>query len=91
MNMKTSQDILVGRPFGGVAVLRRKELSKYFTIIDKDDANDKFISFIINKYFDRSIVISCVYFPYYTLNAKQDYIVDASIIIAFIDNDLKHL
>ena len=43
MNMKTVQDILVGRPFGGVAVLWRKKLSKYITVIDKDEDNGKFI------------------------------------------------
>ena len=57
MNMKTSQGILVGRPFVDMTVLWRKELSEYITIIDMDEVNGTFISFSINNYFDRTIII----------------------------------
>ena len=36
MNQKVASGILVGRPFGGVAVLWRKELSRLIQILEYD-------------------------------------------------------
>ena len=44
------------------------------------------VSVTINNYFSQSLVISCAYFSYFV--NKLDYFVDASTVIACIDNVL---
>ena len=86
MNDKAATAILVGRPFGGVAVLFRKTLSNCIKIVESDDAEGRFFSFKLTACGSRDIIITCVYFP--CLTASRDYIIASSSITSHIDNVL---
>ena len=86
MTYKASLNILSGRPFGGIAIRWRKNLSNFSIINSKDENTGRFVSVTINNYFSQSVVISCAYFPWFV--NKLDYLVDASAVIACIDNIL---
>ena len=47
MNNKVSQNILTGRPFGGVAILWEKKLSELLTISCKGSHVRRFLSVLI--------------------------------------------
>ena len=88
MDNKVASGILVGRPFGGVAILWNKKLSNCVNILDSDDTDGRFISIkLCNKAATivNSIVLTCVYFPCVT-TPLQDYISSCSSIIAHIEN-----
>jgi exonuclease III len=80
MDEKLSSAILVGRPFGGVAILWKKELSNFIKTVDTDCDRYVAIQFCINNLC--KFVMHCVYFP--CNSNSQDYIVDASNIISKI-------
>ena len=86
MTYKASLHILSGRPFRGVAILWRKNLSNFIIINSKDEGTGRFVSVTINYYFSQSLAIFCAYFPCF-IN-KLEYLVDASAAIACIDNVL---
>ena len=86
MTHKASLNISSGRPFGGGAILWRKNLSNIIIINSKDEDTGRFVSVTIHNYFSQSLVISCAYFPCFV--NKLDYLVDASAVIACIDNVL---
>ena len=86
MNAKAAAGILVGRPFGGVAVLWRKSLSNRITILESDDAEGKFLSIKLAGCGTKDLVITCVYLPCVT--TSRDYIIASSSIISYIENIL---
>lgn len=56
----TSQGLLRGRPYGGVAILWRKSMFSSVSIIECDDVRFTAIKIEVN---DRSIIVICVYMP----------------------------
>ena len=84
MNHKIASDILVGRPFGGVAVLWKKSLSCRIKILDCDYANGRYFSVSISEN-SADYIFTCVYFPCSSNRTKNEYVVIASEIIAHID------
>jgi hypothetical protein len=44
MDLKVAANILVGRPFGGVAILWRKTLSNLIKSVDQDDTGGRYIT-----------------------------------------------
>ena len=66
-----SQQLLVGRPFGGVAFLYRKSLALYVTRIQTSD--DRLICIDINVDSQNFRIINC-YLPYDTNENDADYI-----------------
>jgi hypothetical protein len=69
MTCKSSEGIVSGRPFGGVAILWSKSLASYTTLVEKDEENGIFISIILTRHTNPDHIISCVYFP--CLSMKQ--------------------
>ena len=86
MTYKASLNILSGRPFEGVAILWRRNLSNCIIIKSKDEDTGRFVSVTINKYFSQCLVIFWSYFPFFV--NKLDYLADASTVIACVDNVL---
>jgi len=86
MNDKAATGILVGRPFGGVAVLWRKTLSGCIKILESDDNEGKYFSFKLTGCGRQDIIITCVYFPCVT--TSRDYIIASSAITSHIENIL---
>ena len=86
MTNKASLNILSDRPFGGIAILWRKNLFNFIIISSKDEDTCRFISTTINNYFNQSLVISCAYVHCFV--NKLDYLVDDSAVIACIVNVL---
>ena len=73
MDHKVSSGILVGRPFGGVAILWNKKLSNCVNLLDCDHTYGRFISIkLCNKVNINvnSIVLTCVYFPCFLLDIE---------------------
>jgi len=60
---KVASSILVGRPFGGVAVVWRKNLSSRMKMLDSDDEEGRFISVKLCTSGTRDVVVTCVCFP----------------------------
>jgi exonuclease III len=56
----TSSDMLIGRPYGGVAILYRKSLARCIDIFKYDD--ERIIGITLNSNVG-SLLISCVYMP----------------------------
>jgi len=73
MDNKAASGILVGRPFGGVAVLWRKSLSNRIKIVCSDDIDGRYISLKLCNSAARDIVMTCVYFP--CITTRNDYVV----------------
>jgi len=86
MNQKLASGILVGRPFGGVAILWKKSLSSLIKILDYDQVMGKFLSINLKTNIG-DLVLTCVYFPY--IKHTHEYIIDASLIIAHIESMLQ--
>ena len=86
MDEKLSSGILVDRPFGGVPILWRNELSKYIKVIECDCNRYAAIQLCIANLC--KFVIHCVYFP---CNSNcQDYVVKASNVISKIELNLNN-
>jgi len=83
MNSKSAEGLLLGRPFGGVAILWKNCIDKYIQVVEKDDDNGKYLSVRL-RIGTNDIILTCVYFPYY--KSTYDYRIDASLIIAHIEN-----
>jgi len=85
MDAKISNGILVGRPFGGTAILCRSNLLKFITLIEIDSNSGRFISI---RYHTGSIdiIITNVYFP--TYKTSVDYTIECSYLIAYIERIL---
>ena len=84
MEEKLSSGILVGRPFGGVAVLWKKHLSNYIKIIDRDDRG-RYIAFLFSHN-NCNFLIHCVYFP--CSASSNEFVIDCSNLIAKIELNL---
>src|SRR5271163_2521657 len=81
MNDKAASGSLVGRLFGGVAVLWRKSLlSCYIRIVDADYSDGRFFSFKLVGCGPKEIIITCVHFP--CITTSHDYIIASSSVIA---------
>ena len=61
MTYKASLNVLSGRPFGGVVILWRTNLSNFIIINSKDEDTGRFVSVTINNFCSQSLVISCAY------------------------------
>ena len=83
MNTKAAEGIISGRPFGGVAILWNKSLTKYINKIDSEDNSGKCLSMKLCLG-TQVIILTCVYFP--CNKPGNDYIIDASLIIAQIES-----
>ena len=86
MDEKLSSEILVGRPFGGVAVLWKNNLSNYIKIIDSVSDRYVAIQFCIDNMC--KFVIHCVYFS--CNSNRQEYILDASNLISLIELNINN-
>ena len=86
MDNKAGSGILVGRPFGGVAVLFRKTFSKSIKLIDSAESEGRYIFFKLIGSLGKNIIFTCVYFPCTTV--LKDYIIQCSPVIAHIENIL---
>ena len=69
--MKDEEQIHTGRPFGGVAVLWRKTLNKYCSIITYDCDRILRLQFTCATFTE---LFLCVYLPYDCSNNHDDYI-----------------
>ena len=87
MTRKSSEGIISGRPFGGVAILWNKCLSSCITLADKDEVNGRFISILVKGFTNEDIILSCIYLPCLSLR-QAHYTVEASSVIAYVDNSL---
>src|ERR1051325_4851772 len=85
MNTKASSGILTGRPFGGISILWRKDLSKSIKLLE-GDSDGKFLSIKMCNVGLKDLIITCVYFP--CLSALSEYVVNSSLITAHIENVL---
>lgn len=86
MDYKVSMGILVGRPFGGTAILYRKSLSKYVKLIDCDDISGRYISVSFSNNVVK-LIITNVYFP--TFKHDSEFVIEISNLNAFIENTLQ--
>lgn len=86
MDKKAASGILVGRPFGGVSIMCRKNLSSCIQILECDDSEGRFISLKLCNKLGKDIIITCVYFP--CISLLRDYVTTSSVIIAHIENIL---
>ena len=85
MNAKSASGIMIGRPFGGVGILWRKNLANCIEILEGDENDGKFLSIMLHSG-TYDIVITCVYFP--CLSALNEYTISSSAIISHIDSML---
>ena len=85
MSKKLSSGILTGRPFGGVSIMFKKSLSSLIKILDYDHDMGKFISLNLQTNVG-DLILTRVYLP--CVKFSRDYIIDASVIIAHIENML---
>ena len=82
MDDKISRGIMCGRPFGGTAILWRKNLGINVKLLDKDK-NGRFITVSISD----KIIVTCVYFP--CQSSSVDYVVELSNILAMVEGVVK--
>ena len=69
-SMKDEQQIHTGRPFGGIAVLWRKSLNKYISIVTYDCDRIVGLKFELNSF---GVLFVCVYLPYDCSDNFDDY------------------
>ena len=81
MNDKVASGLMVGRPFGGVAIMWRKSINLCMKVIECDE-DGRYLALVLynNKI---NFMFHCVYFPCFSNNC--DYIVDVSNIISKLD------
>ena len=84
MNNKASAGIIVGRPFGGTAILWHKRLANRIQIIESGDTEGKIVSIKLRIKCGFDIIITCVYLPCVT--SCNDYIVKCSSIYGYLEN-----
>ena len=83
MNDKTENGILVGRPYGGTAILCNNNLLKYISLIEVDQKSGRFVCLRYhNKLID--VIITNVYFPYY--KTTSDYTIECCSMIANLEH-----
>jgi hypothetical protein len=85
MDKKAALGSLVGRPFRAVAILCKKSLSKYITLIESDADDGRFISVKL-RVGSKNFCITCVYFP--CVYSVVEYVINTSSIFAHIENVL---
>lgn len=83
MNNKCSQNILIGRPFGGVAILFRKSFINNIKIMSSDEYEGRYLSVKL-KCAPNDIIITNVYFP--TNCAQNEYVCNVSNLHSYIEN-----
>lgn len=69
-SIDTDNEVVQGRPHGGLAILWRKELANMCTIVEHDDT--RFLSIVINNG-DKSVQLVNVYFPYDSIDNADDF------------------
>jgi len=79
MNSKSENSVLVGRPFGGTAILVNVNVLKYITLIEVDQDSGRYVGIRYCRDAVDFILIN-VYFPYY--KSSPDYTVDCCSLIA---------
>ena len=62
MDYKTSTGILIGRPFGGTAILYRIDKTKFFKLVDVDSTSGRYTSIRYNDGMT-DVIITNAYFP----------------------------
>ena len=72
MDQKSESGILVGRPFGGVGCLWRKNLSNSISMIQSNASHGRLISINL-KFGSLDIIITNTYFPYYKHSMDYNY------------------
>ena len=77
----------MGRPFGGVGCLWRKNLSNSISMIQSNASHGRLISINL-KFGSLDIIIANTYFPYY--KHSMDYIIDTSSLVADIECVIKN-
>ena len=82
MDAKTENGILVGRPYGGTAILCRNSILKYVQLIEVDPTTGRYIS-IRYRTNSLDLIITNVYFP--TYNASTDYTIECSSLVAYFE------
>ena len=83
-------ELLIGRPYGGLGILYKKSLSSYIKIIDKSDTN--FLCAEL-KYNDRKILLINCYLPHYDDGRNLEIYIDLlhrinSLILASMYSDV---
>ena len=81
-SMKDEEQIHTGRPFGGIAVLWRKTLSKFCSIITYDCDRILGLQFTCGSF---TALFLCVYLPYECSDNHDDYMFYLSKIFQIID------
>ena len=82
---KSENSIIVGRPFGGVAILYNKFIFKNIKILEKDCTDGRFIAInFVSSMFD--LIVHCVYFPCRSSSGLQNYITDFSSVCSKIES-----
>ena len=84
MNDKLAAGILVGRPYGGVAIMWKKKLNFSMKVIAYDESG-RYLAVMLNSD-KKSFIIHCVYFPCYSSNVE--YIVEVTNLISKIELNL---
>jgi len=73
MDCKTSTGILIGRPFGGTAILYRIDKTKFLKLVDVDSTSGRYTSIRYNDGMT-DVIITNVYFPtlkyFHTINGS---------------------
>jgi exonuclease III len=86
MNSRLENGILLGRTFGGTAILVNANLLKHVIFIESDQEFGRFVSIRFQKA-DVDIIITNVYFPYF--KTSPDYCIDCCLLIANIERICK--
>ena len=80
-----SSGILIGRPYGGTAVLWRKTLANRIELLEHDETDGKFLSFkLCTSDCSKDVIITCVYFP--CLTTVNNYILNSANVIGHIEH-----
>ena len=72
-----------GRPYGGCAILWKASLHNAITILELDEVNGRYITISLNI-MQASILLTNVYFPYYSRHNAYSY--DVSLITSYIES-----
>ena len=83
MDSKIENGLLVGRPFGGTAILCKNNFLPYIELIETDSITGRFVS-LRYHYNTIDILITNVYFPYF--KTSLDYTIDCCSLIAKLEH-----
>ena len=84
MNDKLAAGLFLGRPFGGVAIMWRKNLNVTMKMTESDDGG-RYLAILLNIN-QKMYLIHCVYFP--CMTNKVDYVVETTNLIEKLELNL---